>query len=164
MSLEPGHGVLRDRAVRDWALATGVSRLGDQVWLVALAWTSVRLGASLIVQAGALASLGVDPLVPAAVATLTVGLTAGFASPLLAGAFQQTVPGGYLGRCGSLVALSDAALLPLALVGFGWLGAHAGVGVACGLFGAGFAALLGYSTLRTGPRAGTQPASMSGTS
>ena len=104
---------------------------------------------SLIVQAAALASLGVDPLGVAALATLTVGLTAGFASPLLAGAFQQTVAREYLGRCNSLVSLSDAALLPLALVGFGWLGAHAGIGVACGLFGAGFAALLGYATLRT---------------
>ena len=121
---------------------------------------------TLIVQAAALASLGVDPLGAAAVATVTVGLTAGFASPLLAGAFQETVAREYLGRCNSLVALSDAALLPLALVGFGWLGAHAGVGAACGLFGAGFAALLGYSTLRSGrgsaptvPRAGEAPVS-----
>jgi MFS family permease len=33
----------RDRAVQAWVLATGVSTLGDVVWLIGLAWTAVHI-------------------------------------------------------------------------------------------------------------------------
>jgi MFS family permease len=105
----------------------------------------------LLIQAGALGVIGLAPFAGAIAATTTVGITAGLASPFLAGAFQRTVNARYLGRANSLIAVSDAALTPLTLIAFGWIATRFGVAATCGMFGAGFAALLLYSVIRATP-------------
>jgi hypothetical protein len=106
----------------------------------------------LLVQAAALAFVGVAPFLGAVAACVTIGITAGIASPMLEAAFQATVHEAYLGRCSALVNVADAALIPLALVGFGALAAHVGVAVSCAACGGAFALLLGYSIAATETR------------
>lgn len=50
-----------------------------------------------------------------------IGFTAGLASAFLSGAFQQTIEPAFLGRTSSIVSLSDEALMPVAMTGFGAL-------------------------------------------
>ena len=108
-----------------------------------------RTGLLLLVgQAAACAVVGVAPYVGVAAAMLVIGVTAGLASALLSGAFQRTVDGPYLGRTSSILSLGDHALMPLAMTGFGALAAAAGLGVACAVTGAGFAALVLWSASR----------------
>lgn len=64
---------------------------------------------------------------------------------MLSGAFQATVDERYQGRSGAVTSLADAALIPVALAGFGLL---AGPAAACALRGAGFGALVGYALSR----------------
>jgi arginine exporter protein ArgO len=79
---------------------------------------------------------------------LMIGLTAGLASAFLSGAFQRTIAAAYLGRTGSMVMLSDQALMPLAMTGFGALAAVTDIVTACALVGAAFAALVTWSAAR----------------
>lgn len=137
-------------------LLTGLIGAGAAVGtIVALRWRppqTVRIGLVLLLaQAAALASLGVTTFAATIFAVAAIGLTAGLASPLLAGAFQQTVDQRYLGRCNSLITVADAALAPLALVLFGWLTGRAGLALTCAGFGAGFGALLTWSLVRSRP-------------
>jgi MFS family permease len=52
----------RDRAVQVWVLATGISTLGDTVWLIGLAWTAVHVvgpgAAGLLIGLGTLPRAG----------------------------------------------------------------------------------------------------------
>jgi MFS family permease len=134
-------------------ILTGLIGAGAAVGTVAaMRWRprqTVRAGLLVLVpQAAALACLGVAPFPVAVVAMSVVGITAGLASPLLSGAFQQTVDWRYLGRCNSLVAVADAGLTPLALVLFGWAAGAVGLAVTCAAFGAGFAGLVLNSARR----------------
>lgn len=84
------------------------------------------------------------------VAMAVIGLTAGLASAQLSGAFQRTIEPAYLGRTTSMVSLSDQALMPVAMTGFGALAGAAGPGTACLLIGVAFAALMVWSAIRLG--------------
>lgn len=77
-----------------------------------------------------------------------IGFTAGLASAQLSAAFQQTISPAYLGRTSSIVSLSDEALMPLAMTGFGALISGAGIPFACGLLGAIFAGVMIWSAHR----------------
>ena len=125
--------------------------------LVMVRWRPARpvLTALLILlaQAASLIIIGFAPFAGVLGATVTVGLTAGLASPLLAGAFQATVDDAYVARAGSVTALSDSALIPLTLAGFGVLAGAAGVAVACAVCGFGFLLQLGYTLSRRPVRA-----------
>jgi MFS family permease len=96
----------------------------------------------LLVQAAGIAAVGIAPLAGVVAAMVVVGITAGLASPLLAGTFQATVDDAYLGRVSSLLSLADDGLMPLALVAFGTLAAATGLAWACAVCGAGMAALM----------------------
>lgn len=96
----------------------------------------------LLAQAGALLAVGLAPLAGVVAAVLVIGVTAGIASPLLAGTFQATVDEAYLGRVASLVSLADDGLMPLALAAFGTMAAVAGLAWACAVCGLGMAALM----------------------
>jgi len=96
----------------------------------------------LLAQAGGLASIGFASKQGVIAAVVVVGLTAGIASPLLAGAFQAVVDDPFIGRVASLLAIVDAGLIPLALTGFGALAAVTGLDWACAACGFGMAALM----------------------
>jgi hypothetical protein len=92
----------------------------------------------LLAQAVSLVVIGFAPFTGVLAATLTAGLTAGLASPLLAGALQATIDDAYVARAGSVIDLSDSALMPLSLAGFGILVEATSVTVACAVCGAAF--------------------------
>lgn len=96
----------------------------------------------LLAQAAGLGAVGVAPLAGVVIAVLVVGITAGIASPLLAGTFQAAVDDAYLGRVASLLSLVDDGLMPLALAAFGTVAAAAGLAWACAVCGLGMAALM----------------------
>jgi MFS family permease len=102
----------------------------------------------LLVQAVALMAIGFAPFTGVLAATLTVGLTAGLASPLLAGAFQATVDDAYVARAGSVTTLSDSALIPLSLAGFGLLAGATSVATACAAFGGAFLLQMAFTLSR----------------
>jgi MFS family permease len=120
--------------------------------LIAMRWkpsAPARTGLLVLVgQAAACAGVGLLPYAGVVASMLTIGLTAGLASAFLGGAFQRTIEPSYLGRTGSLVMLSDQALMPLAMTGFGALAAAASLGTACTVTGIGFAALVLWSAAR----------------
>jgi MFS family permease len=99
-------------------------------------------------QAAACAGVGFSPYAGVVGCMLVIGLTAGLASAFLSGAFQRTIEPAYLGRTGSMVMLSDQALMPLAMTGFGALAGLTSIVTACTLVGAGFAALVLWSAFR----------------
>lgn len=96
----------------------------------------------LLGQATGLGVIGIAPLAGVVAAVLVIGVTAGVASPLLAGTFQAAVDDAYLGRISSLLSLADDGLMPLALAAFGTLAAVAGLTWACAACGLGMAALM----------------------
>lgn len=96
----------------------------------------------LLAQAGGLLAVGLAPLAGVAAAVMVIGVTAGIASPLLAGTFQATVDETYLGRVASLLSLADDGLMPLAMAAFGTLVAVAGLTWACTVCGVGMATLM----------------------
>jgi MFS family permease len=120
--------------------------------LVMLRWRPARplvvAMSFLVVQALALIAVGSAPFAGVLAATLTVGLTAGLASPLLAGAFQATVDDAYVARAGSVTSLSDSALMPLSLAGFGVLAGVTSVAVACAVSGGAFLLQMAYTLSR----------------
>ncbi|MDX8050972.1 MFS transporter [Lentzea sp. BCCO 10_0798] len=120
--------------------------------LIALKWRPERpLRAAVLLLFGQAASLGLVGNAGYA-ATLggmaVVGVVAGLASPMLSGAFQATVDEEYIGRVGSVLTLTDDALTPLTMVGFGLLAQLLGLGTAALLFAGGFIALLLYAFSR----------------
>jgi MFS family permease len=109
----------------------------------------VRFGLMLMfVQAAACAAVGVLNFPGEIVAMLVVGITAGLASPMLAGTVQAVVNERYLGRTSAVLGLADTGLAPLALAGFGALAGAAGLPAACAAFGLAFAALMVFAITR----------------
>lgn len=125
--------------------------------LVAMRWRPaypVRTALLLLFfQAAALATVGLAPYVMTLGAMIIVGIVAGLASPMLAGAFQATVDEEYLGRAGAVLSLSDDGLAPVAMAGFGALAELTGLAAAAISFAVGFAALLSFSLSRPHVRA-----------
>lgn len=120
--------------------------------LLAIRWKPVNLARTgllvLLFQAAACAALGSAPRIGVFAAMAVVGFTAGLASAQLSGAFQQTIDPAYLGRTGSIVSLSDEALMPVAMTGFGALISLVGVGPSCLVVGGAFAVLMVWSAAR----------------
>lgn len=120
--------------------------------LIAMRWKPVDLARSglhvLVVQAVGCAMIGLVPRLGIFVAMALIGCTAGIASAQLTAAFQQSVQPAYLGRSYSIVNLSDEAMMPLAMTGFGALISLSGIAVACVLVGAGFAVLVLWASVR----------------
>jgi MFS family permease len=102
----------------------------------------------LILQAAGCVMIGSVPRVAVFAAMAMIGFTAGLASALLSGAFQQTIDPAFLGRTSSIVSLSDDGLMPAAMAGFGALISLTSVAAACALLGAAFAALMLWSASR----------------
>ena len=120
--------------------------------LVAMRWKPTDLARSgllaLVVQAAGCAMIGLMPKLGVFVAMAMIGCTAGIASAQLSAAFQQSVDPTYLGRSFSIVNLSDEAMMPLAMVGFGALISLASIPVACVLVAVLFAALVLWAAVR----------------
>lgn len=120
--------------------------------IIAIRWrpkAPARIGLLILVgQAAACAGVGFLPYAGMIACMLTIGLTAGLASAFLSGAFQRTIEASYLGRVGSMVMLSDQAIMPLAMTGFGVLAGTTTLATACIVTGAGFAALVLWSASR----------------
>ncbi len=122
--------------------------------VVAMRWrpkAPARTGLLILVgQAAACAGVGFLPYAGVVGCMLVIGVTAGLASAFLSGAFQRAIDPSYLGRAGSMVMLSDDAVMPLAMTGFGALAGGTSIVAACAVTGAGFAALVLWSALRPG--------------
>lgn len=102
----------------------------------------------LFAQAVAVGAVGVLSYQGEVAAMLVVGVTAGLASPLLAGSVQAVVAEEYLGRTSALLGIADTGLAPIALAGFGALAAAAGLAVACATSGAAFIGLMLFAVTR----------------
>ncbi|WP_410792392.1 MFS transporter [Kribbella sp. C-35] len=120
--------------------------------LVAMRWKPADLARSgllaLVVQAAGCAMIGLMPKLGVFVAMAMIGCTAGIASAQLSAAFQQSVDPTYLGRSFSIVNLSDEAMMPLAMVGFGALISLSSIPVACVLVAVLLAALVLWAAVR----------------
>jgi len=120
--------------------------------LVAMRWKPADLARSgllaLVVQAAGCAMIGLMPKLGVFVAMAMIGCTAGIASAQLSAAFQQSVAPAYLGRSFSIVNLSDEALMPVAMTGFGALISLSSIPVACVLVASLFAALVLWAAAR----------------
>jgi hypothetical protein len=92
--------------------------------------------------------IGLVPKYGIFVAMAMIGCTAGIASAQLSAAFQQSVDPVYLGRSYSIVNLSDEAMMPLAMTGFGALISVSSIPVACLLVGVLFATLVLWAAVR----------------
>ncbi|NUR06683.1 MAG: MFS transporter [Nocardioidaceae bacterium] len=102
----------------------------------------------LVVQGVAIALLGYGgALLVGATATL-VGVTAGVASTYLSSMFVLTFDNAYVGRAQSVSALTDDALMPAAMAGFGALAGLTSVTAACVAAGLGMALLSAWSGTR----------------
>lgn len=99
----------------------------------------------MLLAAVSLVVVGLAPFAGVLAATITIGLVAGLASPLLAGAFQAAVDEAYLARAGSVMNVSDSAMMPLAIAGFGVLAGATSVATASAICGIGFAVQLLHS-------------------
>lgn len=122
--------------------------------LVAIRWKPTDLARSgllaLVVQAAGCGMIGLVPKLGVFVAMAMIGSTAGIASAQLSAAFQQSVDPSYLGRSFSIVNLSDEALMPLAMTGFGALISLSSIPIACLLVAVPFAALMLWAVARVG--------------
>lgn len=120
--------------------------------LIAMRWKPADLARSgllaLVVQAAGCAMIGFVPRFGIFIAMAMIGCTAGIASAQLSAAFQQSVEAAYLGRSFSIVNLSDEAMMPLAMTGFGALISVSSIPIACALVGAVFAALVLWAAVR----------------
>ncbi|WP_328999412.1 MFS transporter [Kribbella sp. NBC_00709] len=120
--------------------------------VVAMRWKPADLARSgllvLVVQAAGCAMIGVVPKYGIFVAMAMIGCTAGIASAQLSAAFQQSVDPAYLGRSFSIVNLSDEAIMPLAMTGFGALISVSSIPIACALVGVLFATLVLWAAVR----------------
>ncbi|NUR95949.1 MAG: MFS transporter [Kribbellaceae bacterium] len=133
--------------------ASGIAAAAGAV--VAMRWKPVDLARSgllaLVVQAAGCAMIGLVPKVAVFVAMAMIGSTAGIASAQLSAAFQQSVDPSYLGRSYSIVNLSDEALMPVAMTGFGALISLSSIPLACVLVAVLFAALVLWAAVRVRP-------------
>jgi len=103
---------------------------------------------SLVVQGVGILLLGFGgPLLVGTAATL-IGITAGVASTYLSAMFQLTVDTAYLGRASSVSSLTDDALMPAAMAGFGALAGASTITAACVGAGIGMCLLSGWSGWR----------------
>ncbi|MEU5693381.1 MFS transporter [Actinosynnema sp. NPDC020468] len=102
----------------------------------------------LFVQAAALGVVGTAGYGVSLAGMFVLGVVAGLASPMLSGAFQATVDEEYVGRVSSVLSLTDDALAPVAIAGFGLLAGTVGLGTTAIGFGAAFAALLLFALSR----------------
>jgi MFS family permease len=102
----------------------------------------------LVLQGLGIAGIGFGGRLFVGVAAVFVGITAGAASTYLSALFLLTVDREYLGRAQSVVGLADDGLMPVAMVGFGFLAALTGVTVACVTAGAGMSLLCAWSARR----------------
>jgi hypothetical protein len=102
----------------------------------------------LVLQGLGIAGIGFGGLMFVGVAAVFVGITAGAASTYLSALFMLTVDREYLGRAQSVVGLADDGLMPVAMVGFGFLAAVTGVTAACVVAGAGMSLLCAWSARR----------------
>ncbi|RZT17607.1 MFS transporter [Kribbella sp. VKM Ac-2569] len=120
--------------------------------LVAMRWKPADVARSgllaLVVQAAGCAMIGLMPKLGVFVAMAMIGCTAGLASAQLSAAFQQSVDPTYLGRSFSIVNLSDEAMMPLAMVGFGALISLSSIPIACVLVATLFASLVLWAAIR----------------
>ncbi|HET9944201.1 MAG TPA: hypothetical protein VFR56_01015, partial [Actinomycetes bacterium] len=103
----------------------------------------------LLVQAVAIAGIGIGHRGVLVTAMAVIGVTSGLASVWLSATFQRTVASSHLGRVSSVLMLGDRALVPLALPAFGAIAAGASLLTATTLFGAGMLVLC--ATLATRP-------------
>jgi len=74
----------------------------------------------LLPQGAAIGVLGVPHLGVVTTAAAVIGLSAGCASVLLAGAFQRSLDPAYLGRASSMTQLGDYTLMPVMMPLLGW--------------------------------------------
>jgi MFS family permease len=129
---------------------SGIAAAGGAI--LAMRWKPADLARSgllaLILQAAGCVMIGVLPRLGVFVAMTMIGCTAGIASAQLSAAFQQAVEPSYLGRSFSIVHLSDEALMPLAMTGFGAFITLTSIPLACALIGTAFAALMVWSVAR----------------
>jgi MFS family permease len=137
---------------------TGAIGVGAGVGtVVSMFWRQdrpVRTGLSLLLaQAVALGLIPLGSFTLALGAMIVIGLTAGLASPMLAGAFQATVAAQYLGRVGALVSITDSGLTPFTLAGFGLLATSFGVQGVSLAFAVVFLVLIGLVIARPDTRA-----------
>ncbi|GAB3915385.1 hypothetical protein GCM10011575_39390 [Microlunatus endophyticus] len=102
----------------------------------------------LVVQGLALGLVGLLPMVGTGVALGVVGLTAGLASPMMAGTAQAIVPSHYVGRVFAVVGFADDALIPFALVGYGLVADRIGLTPTTVICGIGMMVLMGLGLLR----------------
>ncbi len=102
----------------------------------------------LLPQGAAIGVLGVPHLGVVTTAAAVIGLSAGCASVLLAGAFQRSLDPAYLGRASSMTQLGDYTLMPVMMPLLGWLAHVTSVTVACAVFGAGMLLLSGWGASR----------------
>ena len=102
----------------------------------------------LLPQGAAIGVLGVPHLGVVTTAAAVIGLSAGCASVLLAGAFQRSLDQAYLGRASSMTQLGDYTLMPVMMPLLGWLAHVTSVTVACAVFGAGMLLLSGWGASR----------------
>ena len=102
----------------------------------------------MFIQAAAVAAVGILSYPGEVAAMLVVGLTAGLASPLLAGAVQAAVAEQFLGRTSAVLNIADTGLAPLALAGFGFLVSTSNLAAACLAFGFAFAVLMVFAVSR----------------
>jgi MFS family permease len=129
---------------------SGIAAAGGAI--VAMRWKPANLARSgllaLVVQAAGCALIGVAPKWGVFVAMGMIGVTAGIASAQLSAAFQQSVEPVFLGRSFSIVNLSDEALMPLAMTGFGALITLTSISFSCLLLGVAFGILMLWSAER----------------
>jgi MFS family permease len=115
----------------------------------------------LVLQGGGIVALGYGGRVFLAAAAAFIGVTAGAASTYLSALFQLTVEPSYLGRAQSVTGLTDDALMPAAMAGFGVLAGASSVTTACVVAGLGMALLCGWYAARVhrffGPTARSGP-------
>jgi MFS family permease len=104
--------------------------------------------ALLVLQGFALALVGLLPMVGVGISLALVGLTAGLASPMMAGTAQAIVPSNYIGRVFAVVGVADDALIPFALVGYGVVADRVGLSTTTVICGIGMAVLMGIGLLR----------------
>ncbi len=103
---------------------------------------------ALLPQGVAIGLLGVPHLGAVVTAASVIGLTAGAASVLIAGALQRTLDPAYLGRTSSMIQLGDLSLMPVMMPLLGWLAHVTSVTLACGVFGLGMVLLSAWGTSR----------------
>ncbi len=120
--------------------------------IAAIRWRPHRPARSglliLAVQAAACSVIGFASYAGIVAAMLVVGVTAGLASAYTSGAFQASVDPTYLGRMGSMIALTDDALMPVMMVAFAAFAGAASLTLACVTLSVMFAALVIWSAGR----------------